>query len=277
MNHEVNEDKYKKYRPPELKPKPETKTGINKIENFIWDKAFLKSLEWKRYEEVCKEFLRLKYNCNAEVTNTGADGGIDIKLNFKNGKLLGIAQCKAWNKDKIGVNLIRELYGVMASENAEHGMFFTTSTYSNEALEFKKNNNKKVILYDSENLIRLINEMEEKTRIILTEIATQGDYKTPTCPKCDIKLVLRKTKEKEFWGCTNYPKCKNIIYVRNETKEDGKKVEIKIKTEDNQEKPTCDKCNTEMKKIFNPKTRQYFWGCKNYPECKKTLKLEKKA
>ena len=32
------------------------------------------------------------------------------------------------------------------------------------------------------------------------------------CPKCDGKILEKKTKRgKIFYGCSNYPKCKTII------------------------------------------------------------------
>ncbi len=40
--------------------------------------------------------------------------------------------------------------------------------------------------------------------------ATQEKIKMNICPRCNSKLVLRKGKYGEFWGCSNYPKCKFI-------------------------------------------------------------------
>lgn len=39
---------------------------------------------------------------------------------------------------------------------------------------------------------------------------------TVLCPKCSIPMILRKATKgqnvgKEFYGCTNYPKCKEVI------------------------------------------------------------------
>ena len=48
---------------------------------------------------------------------------------------------------------------------------------------------------------------------VLSEIATKGDFLTPTCPRCSIKMTARKsTREgRMFWGCTNYPRCKQTF------------------------------------------------------------------
>ena len=36
----------------------------------------------------------------------------------------------------------------------------------------------------------------------------QSDLYQGICPRCGGRLVLRKGKYGEFWGCSNYPKCK---------------------------------------------------------------------
>jgi len=180
-----------------------------------WNTSFLKSMEWKRYEDVCMEYLRIK-NCDANVTCTGADGGIDIKVSDKNGNMLAIGQCKAWNKP-IGVSLIRELYGVMASERIKVGIFLTTSIFSKEAIEFAKN--KTLLLIDADEFVKLINGLDDISKSRIDHVATEGDYSTPTCVNCNVKMVKRVTKKgtnagNEFWGCVNFPKCKKTMYVK---------------------------------------------------------------
>ncbi|WP_232422395.1 restriction endonuclease [Methylosarcina fibrata] len=182
-----------------------------------WDKAFLKSLEWKRFEEISMEYLRIK-NCMANVTCTGADGGIDIKISDGSGKVFAVGQCKSWSKP-IGVSLIRELYGIMAADNIRHGIFLTTSEFSKEALEFAEGKN--LLLIDSDEFISLVNNLDEIERKRLDNLARSGDYKVPTCVKCDIKMVKRKAKTGknaggEFWGCVNYPRCKITMQVKNQ-------------------------------------------------------------
>lgn len=180
-----------------------------------WTIDFLKCLEWKRYEDVCMEYLRIK-NCNAFVTCTGADGGIDITIKDSKGTIFAIGQCKSW-KRQIGVNLIREIYGVMAAEKARVGIFLTTSTYSVEAQAFAQN--KALVLIDAEELVKLINGLDEVSRKRIDKAATKGDFTTPTCVQCNEKMVKRiakhgNNKGGQFWGCVNYPKCKITMKVR---------------------------------------------------------------
>jgi restriction system protein len=177
-----------------------------------WTKAFLKSLEWKRYEEVCMEYLKIM-NCNADVTSIGADGGIDIKVKDKNGNIIAVAQCKSWKKP-IGVALIRQLYGVMAGEGIKLGIFLTTSVFSPDAIKFAEG--KHLILIDADELVNLINGLKDDDKRKIDAKAIEGDYTTPTCVHCNVKMVRRTAKKgiyegKDFWGCVNFPKCRKTL------------------------------------------------------------------
>ncbi|MDD2307914.1 MAG: restriction endonuclease [Prolixibacteraceae bacterium] len=96
----------------------ETQEAINRD----WDVSILKEIEWKRFEKICTEYLKMA-GYVAQETNVGADGGVDIHVrkpsdeNFK-----GIVQCKAWNTYKVGVKPIRELFGIMAADQISTGI-----------------------------------------------------------------------------------------------------------------------------------------------------------
>lgn len=179
----------------------------------LWTIEFLKSIDWKRYEELCEMFLELK-GYKAEVTKLGADGGIDINIYERNtpSKVYAIAQCKSFTTYKIGVKSIRELYGVMSGEKINYGFFFTTSSYTEDAIKFAKG--KHIHLVTGKDLIDEIHQLDKSHQDKLYEEITLGDYKTPSCPKCGYKMKLRtnkKDRNKKFWGCRNYPKCRSTI------------------------------------------------------------------
>jgi restriction endonuclease Mrr len=184
-----------------------------------WTVELIKKIEWKRYEEVCAAYFSL-IGYKAETTRLGADGGIDIKLYKKDVfKPDGIVQCKAWNNYKVGIRHIRELYGVMAAEKVNIGIFMTSGNFTKEAKEFK--NGKNIALIDSERLLELIKKMQEDKQRKLYDIATEGEYDVPTCPSCGIKMRLRTARQgknagHQFWGCRNYPRCKRLFNIRNE-------------------------------------------------------------
>lgn len=195
---------------------------VSQTENYSpdeWSLGLLQKLEWKRFEEVTAEYYRIQ-GFDAKTTRIGADGGIDIVLR-KDGleKPIAVVQCKA-HKSNIGIKPIRELYGVMAAEKVENGVFITTSDYTSEAKQFAKD--KKILLLSGEKFIEKIHTLADEQKTKLLGYATKGDYITPTCPRCNIKMI-KQTRHKdgeEFWGCQNYRlygkrKCRQIINIRN--------------------------------------------------------------
>ena len=190
---------------------PDTKPAAD-VDATRWSAKLLAALEWKRFEEVCSGlFERLGFE--TKTATCGADGGIDIHLYGPPSNLpVAIVQCKAWSK-KVGVNVIRELRGVMTSEGVAEGIFVTTSIYSEDAIAFAKAN--RIDLMDGDKLLKVILKLTEEQQASLLRLATAGDYTTPTCASCGVKMITRKPKAggKVFWGCVNYPKCKMKLYV----------------------------------------------------------------
>ncbi len=184
-------------------------------EKIVWNKEFLMSIEWKLFEDVCVEYLKTR-KCNASVTNIGKDNGIDLKVKNNNGELMFIGQCKAWSRP-VDVKEIRELYGIMAAENASDGFYITTSTFTKVAKEFKRG--KRILLIDGDECLKRFNELDEASKAQIDKIVRVNDFNVPTCVNCNIKMTKRisqkpHNKGNEFWGCRNYPICKNTLQIR---------------------------------------------------------------
>ncbi len=72
--------------------------------------------------------------------------------------------------------------------------------------------------------------------------------KNKQCPKCKAKMEVKKGRFGVFLGCSNYPKCKNIIPVPEKT---GQK---------------CPDCGGDVV-VKRTRRGKKFWGCSNYPKC----------
>lgn len=177
-----------------------------------WTLEGLRELEWKRFELLCAKYYEA-VGFKSETIRCGADGGIDVKL-YRNDptKPLAIVQCKAWNSAPVGVKDVRELLGVMAHEKVARGVFITTSTYTKDALSFGARN--PIQLLDGEGFVRKILDLPKERQDELLKFAFEGDYRTPTCASCGIRMVKREGKRGAFWGCLNYPKCRNSFQFR---------------------------------------------------------------
>lgn len=100
-------------------------------------------------------------------------------------------------------------------------------------------------------LPQLKNAGASTSEVVVTEIK---------CDKCGAFMVERESKYGKFLACPNYPKCKNIKNLENETKKEEKITEIK-----------CDKCGAFM--IEKQGKFGKFLGCSNYPTCNNIKKI----
>lgn len=96
--------------------------------------------------------------------------------------------------------------------------------------------------------------------------------KIPTdldCPKCGSKLQKIWSKDRYFYGCTNYPDCDYTAPLEEVTID-------KSQYADNFDwDQPCPNCGAEMK----PRKSRYgiFLGCSKYPECKGIVNIPKKG
>lgn len=167
--------------------------GIETIRNLSWDK----------FEELVGEAYRRKGYNVTETGGGGADGGVDLILRKGGEKLL--VQCKHWKLYKVGVKIVRELYGVVAAEGASSGIVISSGTFTQEAMDFAKG--KPLELLDGNMLQNIITEVQKG------ETQPRNKLNENVCPQCGAKLVLRTAKKgqnagEKFWGCSAFPKCK---------------------------------------------------------------------
>ena len=195
------DDLMAKPRKPEAKP-----TG--------WSVNLLQRIDWKRFEELCAAFYR-ETGLRSETIHCGADGGVDAKL-FQGDATdaMAIVQCKAWNSRRVGVKPVRELLGVMTHQGVEKGIFIATGDFTNEAIEFAKTN--PLDLISGMDFMAMIRQLPAEGQRRLLAVATEGEFTTPTCPSCGIKMIWRKSDRRDFWGCNNFPRCRQTFFVRAE-------------------------------------------------------------
>lgn len=176
-----------------------------------WTLELLRIIEWKRFEEICADYFE-EIGFTAKTQKSGADGGIDIHLFWRDSpKHVAIAQCKAWAASNVGVAQVRELYGVMMSEGVREAFFLATGDFTDDAKKFAQDKN--LTLVTGDELVKRINELPDERKGKLLIKATWGDYATPTCASCGIKMVRRKGKF-EFWGCANFPRCRTTMKIK---------------------------------------------------------------
>ena len=167
------------------------------------DRSALNDMSWQEFEALVGEAFRRRGYSVLEVGGGGADGGVDLVL--LKGKELFLVQCKQWKAYKVGVDVVRELYGVMAAKGAAGGFVVTSGTFTADAKAFASGQN--ITLIDGKvlhDLIRGVSAPPAKP----AQAAV-----SPACPVCQSAMVKRTAKRgasvgNEFWGCSRYPACK---------------------------------------------------------------------
>jgi restriction system protein len=164
----------------------------------------VRSLSWREFEEYIAEIYRRRGYTVRENLAGGPDGGIDIHLE-RDGKL-HLVQCKHWKSNKVGVSVVRELYGVMVSEGALSASVVTTGMFTEEARQFAAD--KAIDLIDGNQLEGLMGATTRRHNQ-----PKQAESTAIECPRCGSSLVRRKARRgkqagQAFWGCSSFPRCR---------------------------------------------------------------------
>lgn len=177
-----------------------------------WSLPLLQSIEWQRFEDLCAAYYRAS-GMRAETTALGPDGGVDVYLyRGEETQPCAIVQCKARPEQRIGVDKIRELFGVQAAQKVGQSIFITSGSYTDDAMAFAKVN--AMTLITGEMLLMLLLYLPAAESQRLLALATEGDYTTPTCPSCGQKMVAKESARGRFWGCRDYPRCCGRLGMR---------------------------------------------------------------
>jgi restriction system protein len=166
-------------------------------------------MSWQEFELLVGEAFRRKGYAVAETGGGGADGGVDLLLSKGSEKYL--VQCKQWRAYKVGVPVVRELYGAMAAAGAAGGFVVTSGDYTRDARDFAEGRN--IELIDGTGLAAMI--------AVVRQAAPQRPAVAKDevrCPKCGGEMTKRTARQgqnagKSFWGCDRFPDCRGIVPI----------------------------------------------------------------
>ncbi|WP_258234593.1 restriction endonuclease [Cupriavidus pinatubonensis] len=169
-----------------------------------WSLDALRQLEWKRFETLCVWYYEAMGFAVKTVPH-GADGGIDATL-YKDGlpAPIAVVQCKAW-RSPVRVEPVRALGGVMHSNKVKRGVFWSLTGYIGQPVQTYAAE-AGIQLLDGPAIVERIRALDADKQIKLLARAFEGDYQTPTCAACGVKMVERQRRDGSFWGCRNYSK-----------------------------------------------------------------------
>ncbi|MDM0106523.1 restriction endonuclease [Variovorax sp. J22R24] len=182
--------------------------------------SVLDGMSWREFEMLVGEGFRVQGYAVEENDTPGPDGGVDLVLRKSGERYL--VQCKQWRAFKVGVPVVRELYGAMAAMGAAGGFVVTSGQFTAEAQEFASGRN--VRLIDGAKLHQLLKQAKAATSAAQTKPDREAgrssgsgtgsaNVSAPSCPRCAQAMVRRTAKKganagQQFWGCSDYPRCR---------------------------------------------------------------------
>ena len=194
----------------------------NQVAIDTWSLALIQSIEWLRLEELAAAYfgqLGFRARTPRGGVDAGAEGGGDIHLYWEDAATPGIVvRCKAWRREPVGVEALRALLEAMGASNIAEGVFVASGGFTPEARAFCAGKNMHLI--DGADLLAKIGQLAGAQQQGLLALATQGDFLTPSCPTCRIKMLFRpgKAQDSGYWGCANFPRCRNKLYSAGEAR-----------------------------------------------------------
>lgn len=112
----------------------------------------------REFEKLLADLLQ-DMGWDVELTKQTRDGGSDILayLNTDVGRLLCLVEAKHYREDrKIGVDLVRTLYGTLCDAQANSAMMVTTSTFTKDAKTFQQKHKYQLSLKDYADIVEWI-------------------------------------------------------------------------------------------------------------------------
>ncbi len=171
----------------------------------------LNGMSWREFEQLVAAAYRQQGYRVTETGGGGPDGGVDVVL--KKGSETFLVQCKQWKALKVSVDVVRQLYGVMAARGAAGGFVVTSGQFTADAHAFAQGRN--IMLVDGPALKGLI-QSGRQASVTPPPAPVTARAMAPVCPKCDGAMTKRVAKQganagREFWGCLGYPGCRGVL------------------------------------------------------------------
>jgi len=170
----------------------------------------LARLEWKQFEELVAAYYS-KTGVVAVRTKAGPSAPVHIRISWKGEpRPFACVQCIAHPPGLIESRPIEELCAVLTAEDIRRGYVVTTGKFSLPARDFAEE--KHVTLLSGDLLLEKLNALPEGPRSELIEEIFAGDFTTPSCPRCEAKMV-RVSGEPHTWRCSTHPEVKIVAPV----------------------------------------------------------------
>ena len=124
----------------------------------------MRDMPHRKFEELVAELFKSK-GYTVTLTPRTRDGGFDVQAVQRSdiGTVLILIECKRYApQNKVGVEVIRGLYGVVEHQSATKGLIATTSYFTKAAQEFHNDLKCRLALADFDAMRSMLNEWRAK-------------------------------------------------------------------------------------------------------------------
>ena len=159
-------------------------------------------LEWKRFEELVTSYYS-KTGVVAARTKAGPAKPVHIKISWKGeSRPFAYVQCLAHPEGLIDAGPILELVAALATDDIRRGYVVTTGKFGVNARDLAEE--KHITLLSGDIFLEKLNALPDSARAEIMHEITAGDFTTPSCPKCEAKMV-RSADDPSVWKCAAHP------------------------------------------------------------------------
>ena len=116
----------------------------------------IRELPWREFEDLLAEAYRRSGWRVTKTGSAGPDGGVDLIIERDGDRYL--VQCKQWRNIKVGVRVVREMFGVMTAEGASGVVIVTSGMFTQDARTFAAK--KPIDLVEGSQLVKMIRSVQ---------------------------------------------------------------------------------------------------------------------
>jgi len=180
-----------------------------------WSVEVLHALEWKRMADVCLAFYKERGLCG-ELADIGPDGSMDVLLyqtpriaDEDERPVFALLHCRARRDPVVGLEAVMALQARMLESGATRAFFMGAWSFDEAAQAAAKP--LQITLIDDRMFLSMLGRLPAEESQRLLNRAVEGDYTTPSCPNCGLKMIPRQNEQGRYWGCRAFPRCKSTL------------------------------------------------------------------
>jgi restriction system protein len=141
-----------------------------------------------------------------QVTQASGDFGADLIIQKENKRIA--VQAKRYSSN-VGLKAVQEAVASKAHYQAIEAWVITNSKFTEQAKQLASSNNVKLL--SRNDLVEMILKMNPGSAPSAKQVIAENPTRELNCTRCGNQMVLRKGSKGAFYGCSSFPKCRNVI------------------------------------------------------------------